>query len=146
MARQEVRCTKTGVFDNKTARYYRRGDTDFIEPLDPVAQYFEGWAPGTEVYHKTRGTKDKDPVIGTRIVPGKPPLTEEEQATAQSERDERELNRLLTEKREREAQGFDEAADPFRCEHCDFETAHESAFKRHMTMEHPGIEVEVEEE
>ena len=140
MAKQEVRCTRTGVFDNKTARYYRRGDTDFIEPLDPVAQYFEGWIPGTEVYHKTKGTKDEDPIQTTRIVPGAIPLTKEELKIAQSERDERELNRLQTEKREREAQGFDEAADPFKCEHCDFETAHESAFKRHMTMEHPEIE------
>lgn len=144
--KQFVRCIKGGARDGKTGVYYHNGDEDWIDPLDPIAQYFDGWTPGTEVYLKTRGDKNNDPVVGTRIVPGTPPLTEEEEAAAKVERDEKQLAKLAQEKRDREAQGFaepvetDESPEMFRCKECDWETEHESALARHMTMEHPEVD------
>jgi hypothetical protein len=38
--------------------------------MEPVAMYFD-FPPGTEVYHKERGGKDKAAKETTRIVPGK---------------------------------------------------------------------------
>ena len=53
------------VWDGKRCRIYNIGDQADIDPLSPLAKYFEGWPPGTEVYTKIKG------VEGTRMVPGK---------------------------------------------------------------------------
>jgi glycogen debranching enzyme len=40
-----------------------------IDPEAPVAQYFDGWSPGTVVYNKTRGVLGgKEPQIAARKV------------------------------------------------------------------------------
>lgn len=52
------------VWDGKRCRIYNIGDQADIDPLSPLAKYFEGWPPGTEVYTKIKG------VEGMRVVPG----------------------------------------------------------------------------
>ena len=72
---QEVRCTER-CRDNATMRRYFPGDIDDIDPSLPIAMYFEGWKDGTKVYHKVRGTKDRDIKVTTRTIgkaPGKAP-------------------------------------------------------------------------
>jgi hypothetical protein len=67
--KQVVRCVQE-CWDSKRNRHYVRGDQDSIDPLEPVAKYFEGWAPGTEVYCKIPGTKTTPAMSSTRIIPG----------------------------------------------------------------------------
>lgn len=64
-----VRCN-TKCWDSKRNRRYHPGDQDDIEPLEPVAMYFD-FPPGTEVYDKKRGNKTTPAKDTTRIVPGK---------------------------------------------------------------------------
>jgi len=66
-----VRCIER-CWDSKKCRLYYPGDQDEVNPMDPIAKYFEGWPPGTEVYTKSKG------ISGTRIVPGKIKKAEEE--------------------------------------------------------------------
>jgi len=54
-------CTKRG-------RRYYPGDTDDIDPMEPIALYFD-FPPGTEVYHKTKDKKGKL-IQTTRKIPG----------------------------------------------------------------------------
>lgn len=61
--KQEVNCVQR-CWDSKTKRLYYPGDVDDINPLDPVAKYFDGFKPGTEVYTKKNGKE------GTKIIPG----------------------------------------------------------------------------
>ena len=68
--KQVVRCVQD-CWDSKRNRYYVRGDQDSVDPLEPLAKYFEGWAPETEVYHKIPGTKTTPSRETTRIIPGK---------------------------------------------------------------------------
>lgn len=58
-------------FDSKRARRYYPGDQDNIDPKEPVAKYFEGFPPGTEVYFKEPGSKTKPIKEGFRVIPGK---------------------------------------------------------------------------
>lgn len=64
---QVVTCVRR-CRDGKTAKRYFPGDTDNIDPMDPIAMYFDGWADGTEVYHEIKGNKLRDKQITTRIV------------------------------------------------------------------------------
>lgn len=73
MAEQTVTCVRE-CFYSKRKRHYTPGDQDKIDPREPVAQYFTGWAPGTEVYHKVRGSKDKEVKETTKIIPGATPV------------------------------------------------------------------------
>jgi len=66
---QVVKCIQR-CYDGKRMRRYYPGDTDNIDPLEPVAQYFEGFAPGTVVYSKIRGSKVKVIVETTKTIPG----------------------------------------------------------------------------
>jgi len=63
-----VKCIKD-CFDSKRNRRYFAGDQDDVDPLEPVAMYFE-FPVGTEVYFKQRGTKTTPAVSTTRIVGG----------------------------------------------------------------------------
>ena len=65
MAKFIVRCIQPCWDSNKT-RFYYPGDQDEIDPLNPVAKYFEGWPPGTEVSIKAKG-KSGTEVIGGGI-------------------------------------------------------------------------------
>lgn len=58
-----VRCVDR-CWDGKKCRLYHPGDQDDIDPMSPIAKYFEGWPPGTEVFTKNKGKS------GSRIVPG----------------------------------------------------------------------------
>lgn len=49
--KQVVTCVRE-CWDSTIPRHYVRGDRDQVDPESPVAKYFEGWAPGTEVYFK----------------------------------------------------------------------------------------------
>lgn len=66
---QSVTCT-TRCNDSTTSRRYHPGDVDTIDPMNPIAQYFEGWAPGTVVYQKIKGSKDTPAKVTTRTIPG----------------------------------------------------------------------------
>ncbi len=67
-----VRCN-TRCWDAGRCRRYYPGDQDDIDPLEPIAAYFD-FPAGTEVYHKIKGTKKTPVKETTRIVPGaKPP-------------------------------------------------------------------------
>ena len=57
-----VKCNKE-CWDSKRARHYVPGDQDDIDPLEPVAMYFD-FPAGTKVYHK------KDGIETTRISTG----------------------------------------------------------------------------
>lgn len=57
----EERC-----WDSKACKLYYIGDKGDVDPLSPLAKYFTGWPPGTEVYTKSKGK------AGTTIIPGKP--------------------------------------------------------------------------
>ena len=59
-----VECIERFWDGNRCILYYP-GDKADIDPLSPVAKYFDGWPPGTEVYTKSKG------VSGTKIIPGK---------------------------------------------------------------------------
>jgi len=61
-----VQCAER-CWDGKRCVLYYPGDKADVDPLSPLAKYFEGWPPGTEVYTKAKGKE------GTRIVPGKLP-------------------------------------------------------------------------
>jgi hypothetical protein len=63
-----VRCTRK-CWDSTKCRHYYPGDQDEIDPLAPIAMYFD-FPPGTEVYHKLRGNKTTGAKETTRIVPG----------------------------------------------------------------------------
>lgn len=61
----------TRCFDSvKCTRYYP-GDQDDVDPLSPIALYFD-FPEGTEVYHKIKAAKgsNKAPIETTRIVGG----------------------------------------------------------------------------
>jgi hypothetical protein len=66
-----VRCIRECWYA-KRARHYLPGDQDDIDPRDPVAKYFTGFPPGTEVYFKESADKkaNKKIVQGFRKVPG----------------------------------------------------------------------------
>lgn len=70
--KQIVRCIKP-CWDGTRCIYYMPGDQDAVDPERPIAQYFEGWAPGTKVYWKKPGNKrlGTDPEETFRIIPGK---------------------------------------------------------------------------
>ena len=55
------------VWDGKSCRIYNIGDQADIDPLSPLAKYFGGWPPGTEVYTKIKG------VESTMVIPGQKP-------------------------------------------------------------------------
>ena len=57
-------------WDSGRNRKYYPGDQDDIDPLEPIALYFN-FPPGTEVYFKQRGNKTTPVKETTRIVPGK---------------------------------------------------------------------------
>jgi hypothetical protein len=63
-----VRCIKD-CWDSKRNRRYYAGDQDDVDPLEPLAMYFD-FPPGTEVYCKIRGTKTTPARSATRIIPG----------------------------------------------------------------------------
>lgn len=64
-----VKCIRE-CFDSFRCRHYFPGDQDDIAPMSPVAQHFEGWPPGTEIYCKIRGNKIAAAYSSTRLVPG----------------------------------------------------------------------------
>ncbi len=69
----------TRCWDAGKARRYYPGDTDDINPLDPIAKYFD-FPVGTEKYSK-KLTKDADHpkgvlVIGTELEDGVKPAEE----------------------------------------------------------------------
>ena len=68
-----VKCAER-FFSNSRKRLYYPGDQDDIDPLEPIAKYFEGWPPGTEVYTKSKG------VEGTKIIPGDEPESEQKRS------------------------------------------------------------------
>ena len=70
MAKSVVRCVQPCWDSNKT-RFYYPGDQDEIDPLNPVAKYFEGWPPGTEVFTKAKGQS------GTEVIKGMAPAEDE---------------------------------------------------------------------
>ena len=63
-----VRCNME-CYDSKRSRKYYRGDQDDVDPLEPLAMYFD-FPPGTTVYCKIKGTKDTPARSSTRVVPG----------------------------------------------------------------------------
>lgn len=68
MSKQEVVCNRP-CWDSSTATYYTFGNVALIDPKTPIAQHFDGWAPGTIVYHKERGVLGgKEPQVTTRKV------------------------------------------------------------------------------
>jgi hypothetical protein len=68
-----VKCVQE-CFDSVRCRHYFPGDQDDIAPMSPVAQHFEGWPPGTEIYCKIRGTKTTPARDGVKVVPGVRPV------------------------------------------------------------------------
>lgn len=69
--KQNLVCNKP-CWDSKATRLYTFGEKAMrmIDPSEPLAQYFDGWPPGTEVYHKKNGVLGgKEPVITTRKIP-----------------------------------------------------------------------------
>ena len=65
-----VKCIKR-CWDSKKCIHYVRGDEADINPKDPIAMYFEGWPPGTEVYFKKpAGVWGTNPEQGLRKIPG----------------------------------------------------------------------------
>lgn len=75
--KQEVRCVKRYWDSTRSKRFYPGMIWD-IDPEEPAAAYFEGWAPGTKVYHKERGSKTKAVKETHRIIPGGKSLAPEE--------------------------------------------------------------------
>lgn len=65
-----VRCIRE-CWDSSIPRHYVPGDQDDIDPMNPIAKYFEGWPPGTKVYFKEPANKKKKKKIkdGLREVP-----------------------------------------------------------------------------
>ena len=79
-----VKCN-TRCWDAKTCKRYYPGDQDNIDPLDPIAAYFD-FPPGTEVYCKIRGKgRVGEPIITTRIVPGLPAKPEQKDESPEVE-------------------------------------------------------------
>ena len=66
---QSVQCINRCT-DSTTSRRYHPGDVDSIDPMNPIAQYFDGWAPGTVVYQKIKGDKLTAAKGGTKTIPG----------------------------------------------------------------------------
>jgi len=59
-----VKCNRI-CWDGATSRKYHPGDQDDIDPLSPIAMYFD-FPDGTEVYYKIKGKRgDKDGKGGT---------------------------------------------------------------------------------
>jgi hypothetical protein len=85
-----VKCNR-GCWDSKRSRRYYPGDQDDIDPLEPVAMYFD-FPPGTEVYFKPKAPKRKSAVATTRIVPG---LTTDKEKIEAISAKEAELRRQL---------------------------------------------------
>ena len=69
MPTYEVKCIRR-CFDNTLARRYWPGDMAKIDPISPLAQYFEGFPPGVEVYHKVRGSKTEPVKETVKVIPG----------------------------------------------------------------------------
>ena len=63
-----VKCNRK-CWDSKRSRQYYPGDQDDIDPLEPIAMYFD-FPPGTEVYYKPKAGSKKPVAATTRIVPG----------------------------------------------------------------------------
>ena len=78
-------------WDSGRSRQYYPGDQDDINPLEPIAMYFE-FPPGTEVYHKESGTKNKAAKSTTRIIPG---LVDEKEQLKTIEKEESALLKRL---------------------------------------------------
>ena len=68
---QKVQCVKR-CRDNKTGLRYHIGNTGDIDPSQPIAMYFKGFAPGTKVYHEIKGTKPKFDGNGNKLSDGTP--------------------------------------------------------------------------
>jgi len=54
----KVKCIRE-CWDSKTKIHYVPGDEALINPIDPVAKYFKGFPPGTEVYYKTSADRHR---------------------------------------------------------------------------------------
>lgn len=77
---QIVKCVK-GCWDGVNCIEYIKGDEAKIHPESSLAQYFEGWKPGTKVQIKER-YRDDDNKVQVRVVlkeiPGKVEKPEED--------------------------------------------------------------------
>lgn len=87
-----VKCNRR-CWDSKRGKRYHIGMEDDIDPLEPIAMYFD-FPPGTEVYWKKPGGKTGSSISTTRIVPG---LVAEREKLQSLETEEEKLTKRLKE-------------------------------------------------
>jgi hypothetical protein len=87
-----VRCIRE-CWDSKPAIHYFPGDEADIDPKAPIAKYFKGFPPETEVYFKTPAKKGaKKPTEGFRKISG--PAPDAQKAVTLEDMDIKEMRKM----------------------------------------------------
>ena len=137
---QMVRCVVPCWWAEK-AIYFVPGDEAMIDPENPIAMYFDGFKPGTKVYHKTKGSTrkgaTKEPKETFRVVPGK---VEEEETEETGE--EAETAKSIEEIEAEASAPKVRVACPWP--ECEKDYQDESRLKAHLTKVHGGERPEEE--